>query len=179
MASEAHKHLLLKGTTALTTGASRGIGASIAYELACRGADVALIYGSPGSDSLIRDLERRITSLPHKPKAFSICEDLRRIEAASGIVEYLTCWRGGKASTRVDILVNNAGMELVKKLEDITPEDFEAVYNLNIRAPLLLTKALLPYMPSSSRIINIGSVGARAGFPNLSLYCSSKAALEA
>jgi 3-oxoacyl-[acyl-carrier protein] reductase len=89
----------------------------------------------------------------------------------------LKSWRG-EDKIKVDILVNNAGTELNKKLGNILPGDFEAVYNLNVRGPLLLTQALLPYMPPASRIINIGSVGARAGFASLGLYCSSKAALE-
>jgi 3-oxoacyl-[acyl-carrier protein] reductase len=69
-------------------------------------------------------------------------------------------------------------MEMVRPLVEIRPEDFEFVYNLNVRAPVLLTQAVLPYLPRNGRVINIGSVGARAGFSNLSLYCSSKAALE-
>lgn len=63
-------------------------------------------------------------------------------------------------------------------LSDITPEDFSATYDLNVRAPLLMTQAVLPYLRSPGRIINISSVGGRCGFKNLALYCSSKAALE-
>jgi len=171
-------NLPLRHKTAVITGASRGLGASMAYELAKRGADVVLVYASPNSEPLVEDLQMKIESLPHKPKSVGIRIDLASIEAAKVIVEKVLSWRGSKEVTSVDILVNNAGTELVKKLQDITAEDFEVVYNLNVRAPMLLAQALLPYMPPSSRIINIGSVGARAGFPKLSLYCSSKAALE-
>lgn len=170
--------LPLKHKTAVITGASRGIGASIAYELAKRGADVVLVYASPNSQPLVKDLERKIESLSHKPSSISIRTDLASVDAANKIVGELISWRGTKEATAIDILVNNAGKELVKKLQDIKAEDFEAVYSLNVRAPLLLTQAFLPYMPPAGRIINIGSVGARAGFPSLSLYCSSKAALE-
>jgi 3-oxoacyl-[acyl-carrier protein] reductase len=75
-------------------------------------------------------------------------------------------------------LVNDAATELNKNLEDIIDGDFKKVYNLNVRAPMLLTQAVRPYMPAPGRIINIASVGARAGFARLGLYCSSKAALE-
>ena len=70
-------------------------------------------------------------------------------------------------------------LELVKHLGDITSEDFDYVYDLNVRGTLLLmTQAVLPSLAERSRIINIASVGARAGFPGLSVYCSSKAAIE-
>lgn len=78
----------------------------------------------------------------------------------------------------IDILVNNAGAELVKGLQDLTLDDFDFVYHLNVRAPILLLQRVLPYLQTSGRIINIGSVAARQGFKNLSLYCSSKGAIE-
>ena len=82
--------------------------------------------------------------------------------------------------SQVDIVVNNAGAEIVKPHNEITADDFDSIYHLNVLAPLLLLQAAKPHLPSSGggRIINIGSVGARSGFKNLSLYCSSKAALE-
>jgi 3-oxoacyl-[acyl-carrier protein] reductase len=79
---------------------------------------------------------------------------------------------------KIDILVNNAGTELVKGLEDITPEDFSKVYDLNVGGALLMAPTVLPYLTPKGRIINISSIGSRSGFANLGLYCSSKAALE-
>jgi 3-oxoacyl-[acyl-carrier protein] reductase len=81
-------------------------------------------------------------------------------------------------SGNIDILVNNAAAELNKPLEAIDADDFANVFDLNVRAPTLLTQAILPHLRHPGRIINISSVGARAGFANLSMYCSSKAALE-
>jgi 3-oxoacyl-[acyl-carrier protein] reductase len=75
-------------------------------------------------------------------------------------------------------LVNNAGTEGIKKLDEITPQDFAQVYDLNVRGALLMTQAVLPYLQPQGRIINISSVASRAGFPGFGLYCSSKAALE-
>ena len=54
---------------------------------------------------------------------------------------------------KIDILVNNAGVELVKQLGSITPEDFESVYNLNVRGILLMTRAVLPNLPAAGRVI--------------------------
>jgi 3-oxoacyl-[acyl-carrier protein] reductase len=79
---------------------------------------------------------------------------------------------------KIDILVNNAGVEVAKGLGNITTEDYNKVYDLNVRGTILMTQAFLPYLPSGGRIINISSVGSRAGFKHLSLYCSSKAAIE-
>lgn len=78
----------------------------------------------------------------------------------------------------IDILVNNAGVDIVRPLADITAADIDFVYGVNVRGVVLLTQALLPHFNAGGRIINIGSVGARAGFKAMSLYCSSKAALE-
>lgn len=66
---------------------------------------------------------------------------------------------------RIDILVNNAAAELNKPLEAIGADDFAGIYHLNVRAPTLLTKAVLPHLRRPGRIINISSVGARAGSP--------------
>lgn len=75
-------------------------------------------------------------------------------------------------------MVNNAGIEVVKSIGDIDVDDFSLVYDLNVRAPMLLMKEVLPYLRSPGRIVNMGSVGGRHGFKNLSVYCSSKAAVE-
>ena len=66
----------------------------------------------------------------------------------------------------------------MKGLGDISAEDFSYVYDLNVRATVLMSKAVLPYFRAPGRIVNVSSVGARSGFKDLSLYCSSKAAVE-
>ncbi|RSM08950.1 hypothetical protein CEP52_004326, partial [Fusarium oligoseptatum] len=131
----------LEGKVAIVTGASRGLGAGFAFELARRGAKTS---ESP-------------TARKRSPS---------KLPALFG--------------PHIDIVVNNAGAELVKRHTGITPADFDYIYHLNVRAPLLLLQAIKPYLPPSGggRIINISSVGARYGFKDLSLYCSSKAALE-
>lgn len=104
--------------------------------------------------------------------------DLSSVDASKTIINTLDDWLGPNG--HVNIIVNNAGVEVVKSLGEITPEDYAKVYDLNVRAPLMLTQALLPRLDpkGNNRIINIGSVGSRKGFAKLGLYCSSKAALE-
>lgn len=164
----------LASKVAVVTGASRGIGAAIALELARRGASVLITFTSERSQAAVDGLCRQITELPNSARSAQVKVDLRDLTAPNTIVEASTKAFGGS----IDVLVNNAGMELVKELKDITAEDFSLVFNLNVRAPMLMTKAVLPHLRKPGRIINISSVGARSGFEKLSLYCGSKAALE-
>jgi 3-oxoacyl-[acyl-carrier protein] reductase len=78
----------------------------------------------------------------------------------------------------IDILVNNAAIQTTRALKDITVEDYEGVYEVNVRGVILLTQAVLKHLRAPGRVINVSSVGARQGFAELSLYCGSKAALE-
>lgn len=186
--------LHLSGKTAIVTGASRGLGAGMALELASQGASVTsrplpfisndsltrpqvmLIYTSPSSTPKIDSLISQITSLPHSPQATSCKTDLSSPSAPSSVLSCLDAWLG--PSAKVNILINNAGTEVSAPLGSISTDQFAQVFDLNVRAPLLLTQALLPRLAPASRVVNVGSVGGRAGFPGLGLYCSSKAALE-
>lgn len=168
----------LDGKTAIVTGASRGLGAGMALELASKGASVMLLYTSASSASKIESLQKEVSSLPNPPKVTSCSADLSSPSAPATILAALDEWL--EPSTPVDILVNNAGTEVNASLGEISAEDFAKVYDLNVRAPLLLTQALLPRLrlANGARVINIGSVGGRASFAGLGLYCSSKSALE-
>jgi 3-oxoacyl-[acyl-carrier protein] reductase len=119
-------------------------------------------------------LIEQIDGLGNGSQAIKIKADIRDTLVPKQIVEQTVHVFG----TNIDILVNNAGVELVKPLQDITIEEFGSIYDLNVRGPLLMTQAVLPYLRRPGRIINISSVGARYGFKNLSVYCSSKTALE-
>ncbi|KAF5559406.1 hypothetical protein FPHYL_7094 [Fusarium phyllophilum] len=174
---ETHRNFqTLKGKAAIITGASRGLGAGFAYELAKRGAKVVATYTSPNSEKLVKELSDKIASLDPASECIGVKADLKDESSPAEIVRQAVAAFG----SQIDILVNNAGMELVKSHADITTSDFDSIFYLNVRAPLLLLQAVKPYLPLSGggRIINISSLGARCGFKNLSLYCASKAALE-
>jgi 3-oxoacyl-[acyl-carrier protein] reductase len=186
----------LKGKVAVITGASRGLGEGMALELASRGAAVSvlglhscilfrtltqskvmLLYTSDSSTQRISSLITKISALPNPPEAVGCKVDLSAPSASDTVLASLNSWLG--PSSQIHILVNNAGVEVNKPLGSITVDDYEKVFNLNVRGALLLTQGLLPrFSPKDNRIINIGSVGARAGFASLGLYCASKAALE-
>ncbi|KAI1098733.1 NAD(P)-binding protein [Jackrogersella minutella] len=166
----------LSNKVAIVTGASRGIGKSIAIELARRGATVLLTYVSQSSEILVREVCRTIETLPHKPHAHSVRVDLSTLDGAKSLINSLLRWSDNKL--KVDILINNAGVENKQALAELTIDNYNDVYNLNVRGTILLTQAILPYLNRDGRIINIGSVAARSGFDKFSLYCSSKAALE-
>jgi 3-oxoacyl-[acyl-carrier protein] reductase len=135
---------------------------------------VVVTYSSPGSLKGVDELISQVKNLNNSTGAIGVRVDLREISAAQEIVDASLAEFG----PNIDILVNNAGAELVKPLQDITASDFSYVYDLNVRAPMLLAQAVLPHLRAPGRIINVGSVGGRSGFKNLSVYCSSKAAIE-
>ena len=166
--------LTLSNKVAIVTGASRGIGYGIALELAKRGAKVVLTYTSASSEKAVNDLILQIQSLNNGAEAIGCRTDLGKLEAPKVIIEATT----SKYGPHIDILVNNAGMEKVVPFKDLTVDDYTQVFDLNVRAVLFLTQAVLPHLRKPGRVINISSVGARAGFAQLTTYCASKAAME-
>ncbi|ORY12002.1 dehydrogenase with different specificitie [Clohesyomyces aquaticus] len=166
--------LPLQGKVAIVTGSSRGMGAGLAFELARRGAKVAIVYSSPKSETLANDLVSKIASLDNGSEATMVKADLGQIDAGEKIVAETLA----KFGDSIDILVNNASVEFDRPLLETTAEDYAAIFNVNVPGPLLMTKAVVPHLRAPGRIVNISSVGARCGFAQLALYSASKAALE-
>jgi NAD(P)-dependent dehydrogenase (short-subunit alcohol dehydrogenase family) len=82
---------------------------------------------------------------------------------------------------KIDILINNAGLLLNKPFGSISASEFDGIFNVNVRAPFMLTQALLPLLKEGSHVLNIGSMGGVQGsvkFPGLSVYSASKGALS-
>lgn len=159
------------GKVAVVTGAARGIGRSIAERLHAGGAKVILLdCNTDGVASGVESLRARDGA-----GAESLVVDLADLRTISDLAGRLAA-----LVANVDILVNNAGIELDLPFEQVTSEQFDRVIAVNLRAPLLLTQALVPIFPSAGgAIVNISSVHAEHAFPNAIPYACSKAGLVA
>jgi 3-oxoacyl-[acyl-carrier protein] reductase len=163
--------MLLKGKRALVTGASRGIGAAIAVELAAEGADVAITY----EKSAERAAEVVSAIRAHGRKGVAIQADSADVSAVQASIEKTVRELGG-----LDILVNNAGILRVGGLKDNSLADIDALLDVNVRSPIVASKAALAHLTKGGRIITIGSYFAdRVPAPVLTVYSATKSALVA
>lgn len=159
----------LKGKRALVTGGSRGIGAAIALALAENGANVAFTYQH--SVEKAEAVARSIGRTGHR--AVAIQADSADPEAISRSVNEVVSALGG-----LDILVNSAAIGHAGMIADLDVHDYQAVMDINVRAPVLFAKAVIPHLTAGGSIISIGSaLGERVPFPGITLYAMSKAAL--
>lgn len=159
----------LQGKVALVTGASKGIGASIARELAARGAAVAVNYS--GSKAAAEKVVSEIKAAGGK--AIAIQANLGDPDSIGPLVE-----KTARELGPINILVNNAGVYEFGALEAVTPEHFHKQFNLNVLGLLLTTQAALRHFdPKGGSIVNIGSVAA-AGVPAASVYSATKGAVD-
>jgi 3-oxoacyl-[acyl-carrier protein] reductase len=166
-----NKTMVLTGKRALITGASRGIGASIAKALAAEGADVAITY----EKSADRAAEVVSAIKAKGRKAVAIQADSANVAAVQASIEKTVAELGG-----LDILVNNAGILRVGELKDISLEDIDALLNVNVRAQIIASKAALAHLSTGGRIITLGSYFAdRVPASVLSVYAATKSALVA
>ncbi|CDR07402.1 SDR family NAD(P)-dependent oxidoreductase [Streptomyces iranensis] len=161
--------MTLDGKAALVTGGSRGIGEAVAIRLAEEGADVALTYHSQAERAA--DVVDRIKALGRR--AWAVQADGVDAQAVRAAVEGAAAEFG-----RLDILVNNAGVGVLGPIAELSLDDVDRVFAVNVRAPFLLAQAATAHMADGGRIINIGSCMAeRVAFPGGSLYATSKTAL--
>src|SRR5476651_1736099 len=161
----------LSGKVAVVTGASKGIGASIAKHLAAEGASVVVNYASSksGADQVVDEIAKRGGSAVAVQADVSKKTDIDRLFAATK-----------KAYGRLDILVNNAGVYEFGPLENITEEHFHKQFNLNVLGLLLTTQeAVKHFTPAGGSIVNISSVVGVSPMPNASVYSATKAAVDA
>ena len=136
---------------------------------------VMVTFTSASSQARADALVERIASLNNGSAAASVRADLRLPESPAII---LGATLAAFSTCTIDILVNNAGVEQHRPLTDVTPDDFAAVFDVNVRGALLMTRAVLPHLRAPGRIINVSSLGARRGWAGYTVYCASKAALE-
>jgi 3-oxoacyl-[acyl-carrier protein] reductase len=160
---------MLKDKIAVVTGASRGIGRTIALELASKGATVV---ASARNEELLNQLVAEISAAGGK--ALAVVGDVARTEDADRLIEAAMSAYG-----RVDILVNNAGITRDGLLLRMRDEDWDAVLDTNLKGAFVLTRAVAKVMTKqrSGRIINISSVVGEMGNAGQANYCASKAGL--
>jgi 3-oxoacyl-[acyl-carrier protein] reductase len=159
----------LQGKVALVTGASKGIGAAIARELASHGAAVAVNYSGSkaGADKVVAEIKQA------GGKAIAVQANVANPDAIGPLIAAVV-----KEFGPIDILVNNAGVYEFAPLESVTPEHFHKQFNLNVLGLLLTTKeAVAQFNAKGGSIINIGSVAAD-GVPTASVYSATKGAVD-
>jgi NAD(P)-dependent dehydrogenase (short-subunit alcohol dehydrogenase family) len=160
----------LHGKTALVTGASRGIGRAVAQRLAADGAVVAVHYGRDGdaAKETVAAIEQA------NGHAFPLRAEFGASTGLDTLFEGLSASLDGR---QLDILVSNAGILEMTPLEQITPEEFDRVFAVNVRAPLFIIQRALPLMRDGGRIVNISSAVTRIALPFLT-YAMSKGAID-
>ncbi|KAF5869667.1 putative 3-oxoacyl- protein [Botrytis fragariae] len=171
----------LEGKLAIITGASRGIGAAIAENLASKGANLVLNYTSNSSATLTTELSKKLEE-KHNIKTFIVQADVSEKSGAETIISNTKShFSDPSGKFQIDILVNNAGVSKNTPIPDITIDDFNWQYKINVLGPLLLLQAALDYLPHdrSGRVINLGSVSSSEGFWGQTVYGGTKAAVDA
>ncbi|HEX4262929.1 MAG TPA: glucose 1-dehydrogenase [Verrucomicrobiae bacterium] len=160
----------LAGKVAVVTGASKGIGASIAKHLAAEGAAVVVNYASSkaGADKVVNEITAQ------GGKAVAVQGDM----AKKTDIERLFA-ETKKAFGKLDVLVNNAGIYEFLPLEQISEEHFHKQFNLNVLGLLLTTQEAIKQFPNTSSVINISSVVGTSALPNAAVYSATKAAVNA
>lgn len=157
----------LAGKRALVTGAGRGIGLAIARAYAERGADVTLCARSAADlDAAVQDLRDQ----GHAAQA--MVADVTDLAAFADLIDTRPAF---------DVLVNNAGTNRPRPLGEITPQDYDMILGLNLRAAIFATQAVTRRMLADNvrgSVINMSSQMGHVGAANRSLYCASKWALE-
>ena len=160
----------LNGKIAVVTGASKGIGAGIAKNLAAEGASVAVNYASSKTDAdkVVDEISKR------GGKAIAVQADV----AKKKDIERLFA-ETKKAFGKIDILVNNAGVYDFKPLEEIDDTEFHREFNTNVLGLLLATQeALKHFGADGGSVINVSSVASSVTPPNSAIYTGTKGAVD-
>ncbi len=161
----------LSGKVAVVTGASKGIGASIAEHYAAEGASVVVNYSSSkaGADAVVKRIQDKGGKAIAVQGDVSKPEDIQRLFAETK-----------KAYGKLDVLVNNAGIYDFKPLGEITPDHFHRQFDLNVLGLILTTQEAVKLIgPAGGSIVNISSVVGQHPVATGSVYSATKAAVDA
>ena len=159
----------LKNKTAIVTGASRGLGKTIAKLLAIHGANVVVNFANNQSqaDEVVSEI---IQSGGH---ALAIQADISQSAEVTKLFDQAIEKYG-----KIDIVINNGGIMITKFLKDTTEEDFDKQFSINVKGVFLSMKEASAKMANNGRIINISSTVTRLMMPTYSTYSASKSAVE-
>jgi 3-oxoacyl-[acyl-carrier protein] reductase len=160
----------LEGKVAVVTGASKGIGASIAKHLAADGASVVVNYASSksGADKVVAEITAQ------GGKAVAVQGDVAKKADIDRLFDETK-----KAFGQLDILVNNAGIYEFAPIEQITEEHFHKQFNLNVLGLILTTQEALKYFsPAGGNVINISSLVSTLAPANAAIYSATKGAVD-
>jgi len=162
----------MAGKSILVTGSGTGIGKGVAIEFAKAGASVALHYSrsSAGAEEAVKE----ITDFGGTAKAFKANFD--KVDEVKQLGRQAVDFLGG-----LDCLVNNAGITTNAPFEEVTVEQFDLLYHVNIRAQFFLTQDVLPELEKSrgATVVNFTSVHAFTGMTEHSIYAGTKGAIVA
>ncbi|MGW0040254.1 SDR family NAD(P)-dependent oxidoreductase [Rhodococcus sp. NPDC003348] len=159
----------LKGRTAIVTGGTRGIGLSIAEAYSVSGANVVVASRKPDACTTVANHLNKLGG-----KAIGVATHTGDLDALTSLVDATVSEFGG-----VDIVVNNAANPLTQPLGAFTPEAWTKSYEVNLRGPVFLVQAALPYLERSDHaaVLNVISAGAFMFSPSTAMYSAGKAAL--
>lgn len=149
----------MEGKRVLVTGAGTGIGRGVALE-----------FAKEGADSAVREILRA------GGKATALKADFGQVAPVKQLAKDASNFLGG-----LDVLINNAGITMTMPFGQVTPEQFDTLYHVNVRAQFFLTQAVVPFMEQQGKgvVINLTSIHAFSGMTEHSVYAGTKGAIMA
>ena len=161
--------MIFKDKTVIITGGSEGVGAAAARQFAEAGANLMLVARSK------KNLETIAAELRDKARVEIFAMDVADPDACVDLFKKANFEFG-----RIDILVNNAGYHQRGKFTSVDAADLGTMIDVNLKAPIILTRLAIPYMQDNDggAIINVGSLAGRTPVPNSATYAASKAGLR-
>ena len=160
---------------ALITGGSRGLGKSMALQLADKGCDIVFTYCTrkDEAEKVVRDIAAK------GRKAVALQLDLEQPETLDAFAATMkSSLQDNWKNSHIDYLVNNAGMGVYASIAATTPAQFDALMNVHLKAPFFLTQKIMPLINDGGHIINISSGLARFSYPNYAAYAMMKGGME-